>query len=92
MPSLQVYVFCRKNYFPLTLFQLRKNYLNLYLLTFFLQVSSVPRGESRVPNQINSVYIVKIVLAFVLIFVLGAIFTLFLDNLPELIVFVKSII
>ncbi|WJX25434.1 hypothetical protein P8452_14473 [Trifolium repens] len=55
-------------------------------------VSSVPRGESRVPNQINSVYIVKIVLAFVLIFVLGAIFTLFLDNLPELIVFVKSII
>ncbi|CAJ2637290.1 unnamed protein product [Trifolium pratense] len=54
-------------------------------------VSSVPRGESKVPDQINSVYIVKIVLAFILIFVLGAIFTLFLDNLPELIVFVKSI-
>ncbi|KEH25555.1 transmembrane protein, putative [Medicago truncatula] len=52
----------------------------------------VAGGKSREPNQISSAYIVKIILAFILIFVLGAIFTLFLDNLPELIVFVKSMI
>lgn len=59
------------------------------MFTFFLQVAG---GKSREPNQISSAYIVKIILAFILIFVLGAIFTLFLDNLPELIVFVKSMI
>ncbi|XP_004489654.1 uncharacterized protein [Cicer arietinum] len=52
----------------------------------------VSGDESRVPNQISSLYIVKTIFAFILIFVLAAIFTLFLDNLPELIVFVKSII
>ncbi|CAK8533065.1 unnamed protein product [Lathyrus sativus] len=54
--------------------------------------SNVPGGESREPNPIGSVYIVKIILAFILIFVLGAIFTLFLDNLPALILFVQSFI
>ncbi|KAL4607127.1 hypothetical protein ACB092_09G152100 [Castanea dentata] len=39
---------------------------------------------------ISSVYIGKIILAFILIFVLGAIFTLALENLPRLILFIKS--
>ncbi|CAI8595200.1 unnamed protein product [Vicia faba] len=55
-------------------------------------LSNVPGGESSESNQIGSVYIVKIIFAFILIFVLGAIFTLFLDNLPALILFVQSFI
>ncbi|XP_058722635.1 uncharacterized protein LOC131594501 [Vicia villosa] len=55
-------------------------------------VSNVPGGENKEPNQIGSVYIVKIIFAFILIFVLGAIFTVFLDNLPALILFVQSFI
>lgn len=62
------------------------------LLIFFLQVSGVPGDERRESKPVSLLYIAKIVFAFILIFVLGAIFTLFLDNLPALILFVKSII
>ncbi|XP_027358594.1 uncharacterized protein LOC113867450 isoform X2 [Abrus precatorius] len=55
-------------------------------------VSGVPGPTRRVSKPVSFVYIVKIVFAFILIFVLGAIFTLFLDNLPAFILFVKSII
>ncbi|KDP39648.1 hypothetical protein JCGZ_02668 [Jatropha curcas] len=40
--------------------------------------------------RISSLYIAKIFLAFILIFVLGASFTLALDNLPKLILFINS--
>ncbi|KAJ7971956.1 Maltase-glucoamylase, intestinal [Quillaja saponaria] len=40
---------------------------------------------------ISILYIGKIVLAFTLIFVLGAIFTLALENLPSLLLFIKSV-
>lgn len=62
------------------------------LLTFFLQVSGFPGDEKMVFKPISFLYGVKIVFAFILIFVLGAIFTLFLDNLPALILYVKSIV
>ncbi|KAG4959826.1 hypothetical protein JHK87_036459 [Glycine soja] len=52
--------------------------------------TSVP-GPARVSNPISFVYLVKIMFAFILIFVLVAIFTLFLDNLPAFILFLKSI-
>ncbi|CAK7341547.1 unnamed protein product [Dovyalis caffra] len=39
---------------------------------------------------IGFVYIAKIVVAFILLFVLGAIFTLALENLPRLILFINS--
>lgn len=55
-------------------------------------VPGAPGPARRVSNPISFVYFVKIMLAFILIFVLGAIFTLFLDNLPEFISFLKSII
>ncbi|KAL2335120.1 hypothetical protein Fmac_016333 [Flemingia macrophylla] len=55
-------------------------------------VSSVPDPAGRVSNPISFVYLVKIIFAFVLIFFLGTIFTLFLDNLPAFILFLKSII
>lgn len=55
-------------------------------------VSGVSGPARRASNPISFVYLVKIMLAFILIFVLGAIFTLFLDNLPEFISFIKSII
>ncbi|RZB45921.1 uncharacterized protein LOC114400850 [Glycine soja] len=54
-------------------------------------VSGVPSPASRISNPISFVYLVKIMFAFILIFVLGAIFTLFLDNLPAFILFLKSI-
>ncbi|KAI4348495.1 hypothetical protein L6164_009213 [Bauhinia variegata] len=55
--------------------------------------SDIPRPERRVSKPVISfLYIFKIVFAFVLMFVLGAIFTLALDNLPILITFVKSVI
>ncbi|KAH1217193.1 hypothetical protein GmHk_13G037897 [Glycine max] len=53
-------------------------------------VPGVP-GPARVSNPISFVYLVKIMFAFILIFVLVAIFTLFLDNLPAFILFLKSI-
>ncbi|XP_025624616.1 uncharacterized protein [Arachis hypogaea] len=58
---------------------------------FGLGVLYPERRESkpRVSKPINLLYIFKIVFAFIFIFVLGAIFTLFLDYLPELILFVK---
>ncbi|KAK4581415.1 hypothetical protein RGQ29_024887 [Quercus rubra] len=46
--------------------------------------------ERTAKPVISSVYIGKIILAFILIFVLGAIFTLALENLPRLILFIKS--
>ncbi|CAL0317149.1 unnamed protein product [Lupinus luteus] len=55
-------------------------------------VSGVPGLERKVSKPISPLYFVKIVFAFIMIFVLGAIFTLLLDNLPELILFVKSIV
>ncbi|XP_017434398.1 uncharacterized protein LOC108341224 isoform X2 [Vigna angularis] len=54
-------------------------------------VAGVPGTARSVSNPITFVYIVKIMFAFILIFVLGAIFTLFLDNLPAFILFLKSI-
>ncbi|ESW23478.1 hypothetical protein PHAVU_004G050600 [Phaseolus vulgaris] len=54
-------------------------------------VSGVPGTARSVSNPITFVYIVKIIFAFILIFVLGAIFTLFLDNLPAFILSLKSI-
>ncbi|XP_028766909.1 uncharacterized protein LOC114724672 [Neltuma alba] len=44
----------------------------------------------NVSKPISFLYLVKILFAFILIFVLGAIFTLALENLPALILFVKS--
>ncbi|RDY11857.1 hypothetical protein CR513_03436, partial [Mucuna pruriens] len=52
--------------------------------------TSVPRPARRVSNPISFVYFAKIVFAFILIFVLGAIFTLFLDNLPAFILFLSN--
>ncbi|KAI4301020.1 hypothetical protein L6164_034339 [Bauhinia variegata] len=50
------------------------------------------RLERKVSKPVISIlYIVKVVFAFILIFVLGAIFTLALENLPTLITFVKSL-
>ncbi|KAK7271105.1 hypothetical protein RJT34_26731 [Clitoria ternatea] len=54
-------------------------------------VAGVLGPQRRVSKPISFMYIVKIVFAFILIFVLGAIFTLFLDNLPAFILFIKSI-
>ncbi|MED6145319.1 hypothetical protein PIB30_024073 [Stylosanthes scabra] len=45
--------------------------------------------KRRVSKPFGLLYILKIVFAFIFIFVLGAIFTMFLDYLPELILFVK---
>ncbi|XP_020207827.1 uncharacterized protein LOC109792801 isoform X2 [Cajanus cajan] len=55
-------------------------------------VSGVPGPAKSVSNPISFVYLVKIIFAFILIFLLGTIFTLFLDNLPAFILFLKSII
>ncbi|KAK7380791.1 hypothetical protein VNO78_33310 [Psophocarpus tetragonolobus] len=55
-------------------------------------VSGVPDPARKVSNPISFVYLVKIMFALILIFVLGAVFTLFLDNLPDFILFLKSII
>ncbi|XP_057445851.1 uncharacterized protein LOC130737994 [Lotus japonicus] len=55
-------------------------------------VSGFSGDEKMVFKPISFHYGVKIVFAFILIFVLGAIFTLFLDNLPALILYVKSIV
>ncbi|XP_030927163.1 uncharacterized protein LOC115953573 [Quercus lobata] len=46
--------------------------------------------ERAAKPEISFVYIGKIILAFILIFVLGVIFTLALENLPRLILFIKS--
>nr|XP_023929568.1 uncharacterized protein LOC112040866 [Quercus suber]POF24237.1 hypothetical protein CFP56_12651 [Quercus suber] len=46
--------------------------------------------ERTAKPVISFVYIGKIILAFILIFVLGAILTLALENLPRLILFIKS--
>lgn len=48
--------------------------------------SSSRRGESAM----SYMYLAKILLAFLLIFVFGAIFTLFLENLPQLILYINS--
>lgn len=48
--------------------------------------SSSRRGESGM----SYMYLAKILLAFLLIFVFGAIFTLFLENLPQLILYINS--
>ncbi|TKY46333.1 hypothetical protein E2542_SST28371 [Spatholobus suberectus] len=55
-------------------------------------VSGVPGPARGVSNPISFVYLVRIIFAFILIFVLGAIFTLFLNNLPAFILFLKSIV
>ncbi|KAL6225963.1 hypothetical protein ACLB2K_004811 [Fragaria x ananassa] len=48
--------------------------------------SDILHAAKRVPDQaINFMYIGKIVIAFILIFVLGAILTLVLENVPRLI-------
>ncbi|XP_059463629.1 uncharacterized protein LOC132192339 [Corylus avellana] len=47
------------------------------------------KGEDSKP-EISFVYIGRIILAFILIFVLGAIFTLALESLPRLILYIKS--
>ncbi|KAK7350794.1 hypothetical protein VNO77_09750 [Canavalia gladiata] len=54
------------------------------------QTPGLAASTRRVSKPIGFAYIVKIVFAFILIFVLGALFTLFLDNLPAFILFVKS--
>ncbi|XP_027930486.1 uncharacterized protein LOC114186711 isoform X1 [Vigna unguiculata] len=54
-------------------------------------VAGVPGTARSLSNPITFVYIAKIMFAFILIFVLAAIFTLFLDNLPAFILFLKSI-
>ncbi|KAG6642812.1 uncharacterized protein LOC122277724 [Carya illinoinensis] len=53
------------------------------------RISTVTIPDSSNP-AISFSYVGKIILAFILIFVLGAIFTLALENLPRLILFVKS--
>ncbi|XP_047947008.1 uncharacterized protein LOC125193281 isoform X1 [Salvia hispanica] len=50
---------------------------------------SHPMTESR-SSPITFVYIGKILFAFLLLFVIGAVFTLFLENLPQLILYVNS--
>ncbi|KVH99964.1 uncharacterized protein LOC112519609 [Cynara cardunculus var. scolymus] len=46
--------------------------------------------KGLLPSVIGVGYIAKVVLAFVLLFVLGAIFTLALENLPRLLLFINS--
>ncbi|XP_062167673.1 uncharacterized protein LOC133873895 [Alnus glutinosa] len=49
------------------------------------------RPAKRVSKpEISFLYIGRIIIAFILIFVLGAIFTLALENLPRLILYIKS--
>ncbi|KAJ9559096.1 hypothetical protein OSB04_013710, partial [Centaurea solstitialis] len=46
--------------------------------------------KGLLPSVIGVGYIAKVVLAFVLLFVLGATFTLALENLPRLLIFINS--
>ncbi|KAL1548834.1 hypothetical protein AAHA92_17018 [Salvia divinorum] len=46
--------------------------------------------RERQSLPISFVYIGKILLAFLLLFVIGTVFTLFLENLPQLILFINS--
>lgn len=48
-----------------------------------------PMTERR-SSPISFVYIGKILFAFLLLFVIGAVFTLFLENLPQLILYINS--
>ncbi|XP_042052644.1 uncharacterized protein LOC121797927 isoform X2 [Salvia splendens] len=50
---------------------------------------SHPMTEKR-SSPISFVYIGKILFAFLLLFVIGAVFTLFLENLPQLILYINS--
>ncbi|KAG6430921.1 hypothetical protein SASPL_108995 [Salvia splendens] len=50
---------------------------------------SHPMTERR-SSPISFVYIGKILFAFLLLFVIGAVFTLFLENLPRLILYINS--
>ncbi|KAF7819244.1 Maltase-glucoamylase, intestinal [Senna tora] len=61
------------------------------LLPTPVQVSSGLRTKKKSSKPISFLYIFKVVFAFILLFVLGAIFTLVLDNLPALILFIKSL-
>ncbi|KAJ9131854.1 hypothetical protein P3X46_005335 [Hevea brasiliensis] len=56
-----------------------------------LQIFEGRRPAKIVPKSgVSFLYIAKILLAFVLIFVLGAIFTVALENLPRLILLINS--
>ncbi|XP_044478482.1 uncharacterized protein LOC123205554 isoform X2 [Mangifera indica] len=63
---------------------------------FATQVPGVMSSDRTGPQKtiskpgISSMYIGKILLAFILMFVLGAIFTFALENLPRLILFLNS--
>ncbi|XP_057787497.1 uncharacterized protein LOC131004758 isoform X1 [Salvia miltiorrhiza] len=50
---------------------------------------SHPTMERR-SSPISLLYIGKILLAFLLLFVIGAVFTLFLENLPQIILYINS--
>ncbi|RXH76162.1 hypothetical protein DVH24_019050 [Malus domestica] len=52
--------------------------------------AKLPAPKRVLKPAISFTYIGKIVLAFVMIFVLGAIFTLALENLPRMISFINS--
>ncbi|KAK9986844.1 hypothetical protein SO802_031795 [Lithocarpus litseifolius] len=60
------------------------------LTTRISTVKGTDGSERTGKPVISFVYIGKIILAFILIFVLGVIFTLALENLPRLILFIKS--
>ncbi|CAA0809762.1 Unknown protein [Striga hermonthica] len=47
-------------------------------------------SAARKESSISILYIAKILFAFLLIFIFGAVFTLALENLPRLILFVNS--
>ncbi|KAF3445454.1 hypothetical protein FNV43_RR10630 [Rhamnella rubrinervis] len=54
------------------------------------EASHLQLGKKVPKPAISFVYIAKIVVAFVLMFVLGAIFTIALENLPSLVQFLSS--
>lgn len=58
---------------------------------YFQQSSDGSRPAKTATNPgISFLYMAKILVAFVLLFVLGASFTLALENLPRLILFINS--
>ncbi|XP_076901166.1 uncharacterized protein LOC143555518 isoform X3 [Bidens hawaiensis] len=55
-----------------------------------LGVNELHSTKGLLPSVIGVQYIAKVLLAFVLLFVFGAVFTLALENLPRFLIFINS--